>query len=75
MNQFIKGRITGLNLRETLVKTLDGKDVFIPNAIIIKNPIINYTLDGYFRDSFIVGLDYAENVNEAIDIIHSTIQG
>lgn len=73
--QDIKGRITGLNLRETLVKTLDGKDVFIPNSIIIKNPIINYTLDGYFRDSFIVGLDYGENASTAIDIIYKTIQG
>lgn len=73
--QDIKGRITGLNLRETLVKTLDGKDVFIPNSIIIKNPIINYTLDGYFRDSFIVGLDYGENTAKAIDIIHKTIRG
>ncbi len=73
--QGIKGRITGLNLRETLVKTLDGKDVFIPNSIIIKNPIINYTLDGYFRDSFIVGLDYSENITKAIDIIHRTIRG
>jgi len=70
-----KGRITGLNLRETLIKTLDGKDVFIPNSMIIKNPITNYTLDGYFRDSFVLGLDYGENYTQAIDIIYQTIQG
>lgn len=69
------GRITGLNLRETLLKTLDGKDVFIPNSMIIKNPIVNYTLDGYFRDSFTVGLDYGEDFGKAIDIIHRTIKG
>ncbi len=73
--QDTKGRITGLNLRETMVKTLDGKDIFIPNSMIIKNPITNYTLDGYFRDSFIVGLDYGENFSKAIDIIYQTILG
>lgn len=69
------GRITGLNLRETLVKTLDGKDVFVPNSMIIKNPIVNYTLDGYFRDSFIIGLDYGEDIPKTIDLIHNAIVG
>src|SRR5690606_23860716 len=63
--QGIKGRITNLDLRETLVNTYDGKDVFIPNAIIVKNPIVNFTLDGNFRDSFVIGLDYSANVDEA----------
>src|SRR5690606_19687947 len=71
--QGIKGRITNLDLRETLVNTYDGKDVFIPNAIIVKNPIVNFTLDGNFRDSFVIGLDYSANVDEAIDIIFKTI--
>lgn len=71
----VKGRITGLDLRETLINTYDGKDVFIPNSMIVKNPIINYTLDGNFRDSFVIGLDYGENVNEAMEIIYNTVQG
>ena len=68
------GRITGLNLRETLIKTLDGKDVFIPNSMIIKNPIINYTLDGNFRDSFVLGLDYGDDLDQAIEIISRAIK-
>jgi len=68
------GRISGLNLRETLLKTLDGKDVFIPNSMIIKNPIINYTLDGNFRDSFVLGLDYDDDLDQAIEIITKTIK-
>ncbi len=30
-----------LNIRETQVKTQDGKEVFIPNANIIRNPLVN----------------------------------
>lgn len=70
----IQGRISGLSLRETHVNTYDGKDVFIPNSIIVKNPIINYTLDGNFRDSFVIGLDYGDNLNEAMEIIFNTVQ-
>lgn len=70
-----KGRITGLNLRETMIKTLDGKDIFIPNSMIIKNPIVNYTLDGNFRDSFVLGLDYSEDIGLAINLIIDTIKG
>ena len=45
----IKGTIIGLSLRDTQVKTFDGKDVYIPNGMILKNPIINYTIDGFLR--------------------------
>lgn len=71
----IKGRITGLSLRETTLNTFDGKDVFIPNSIIVKNPIINYTLDGNFRDTFVIGIDYSDDVNQAMELIYNTIEG
>lgn len=52
----IKGKIVGLNVRETQIKTPDGKDVFVPNGNIIKNPLINYTIDGFLRFDFVVSL-------------------
>jgi small conductance mechanosensitive channel len=69
----IKGKIIGLNLRDTQLKTSDGKDVYVPNAIIIKNPLINYTIDGFLRFDFVVGLpadsDYKftmQSIEEAV---------
>ncbi|HAZ24509.1 MAG TPA: mechanosensitive ion channel protein MscS, partial [Algoriphagus sp.] len=53
----IRGVVLNLNLRDTQIKTPDGKDVFIPNATIIKNPLVNFTIDGFLRYDFIVGLD------------------
>jgi len=57
-----EGVIIEMSLRETHIKTADGKDVYIPNGQIIKNPLYNYTIDGYLRKSFIVGLDYGSDV-------------
>lgn len=62
----IVGYVTDLTIRETQIKTLDGKDVFIPNGQIIKNPLFNYTIDGYLRYDFVIGLDYGSNVKTAI---------
>lgn len=69
----ILGYVQELNLRETKVKTPDGKDVFVPNAQILKNPLINYTLDGFLRYEFIVGLDYNCNLAEGIKIIFDAV--
>ncbi len=65
----IMGKVLSLNLRTTHVKTFDGKDVFIPNNTIIKEELINYTKDGFIRLSFIVGIDYEDSVEKAIETI------
>lgn len=74
----IRGVVLTLNLRDTQLKTPDGKDVFIPNANIIKNPLINFTIDGFLRYDFIIGLDYGSNYRGAINVILealSTVEG
>lgn len=70
----IEGFVKDINIRETLVKTPDGKDVFIPNAVILQNPLFNYTLDGFLRYEFVVGIGYENNPTEAIRLIFDTIQ-
>lgn len=76
------GIVKSLDLRNTHIKTFDGKDVYIPNAIVIKTPLINYTRDGFLRYEFVVGIDYDDDVNEARKIIvdavsevHGVLQG
>lgn len=69
----IIGHVKDINIRETLIKTPDGKDVFLPNSIILKNPLFNYTIDGYLRYDFMVGIAYENNPTEAIKIILETV--
>ncbi len=70
----IKGQVLTLNLRDTQLKTGDGQDIFIPNALIIKNPLINFTIDGFLRYDFIIGLDYGSEYESAMQLIRDVIQ-
>lgn len=68
------GNVLSLDIRNTQIKTIDGKDVFIPNSIIIKNPLVNYTKDGFLRMNFLVGVDYGENIGDVFRIINRQMQ-
>ena len=70
----ITGTITAMSLRATLVKTFDGKDAYIPNALILKNPLKNYTLDGFLRYDFQLDLNYDADFNKVIAIIFATLR-
>ncbi len=69
----VEGTITEMSLRDTHIKTFDGKDVFVPNGQIIKNPLYNYTIDGFLRKSFSIGLDYGTDIDKARKIIITSI--
>lgn len=71
----IRGTVLSLNLRDTQIKTLDGKDVFIPNSILIKNPLINFTIDGFLRYDFMVGLDYGCDYQHGMNVIEAALRG
>jgi small-conductance mechanosensitive channel len=72
--QGFKGKVTALNLRNTHLRTFDGKDIFMPNAILIKNPLSNFTRDGLLRYDFMIGLDYGAKIMEATELIIKTLQ-
>ncbi|MEM6318275.1 MAG: mechanosensitive ion channel family protein [Bacteroidota bacterium] len=68
------GQVVALNLRNSRIKTFDGKDIFIPNANVVKNPVVNYTMDGFLRFDFKVRLDYDSDVNQAVAVILGVMQ-
>lgn len=70
----IIGHVKDISIRETMVKTPDGKDVFLPNSIILKSPLFNYTIDGYLRYEFTVGIAYENNPTQAVKLIHETVK-
>jgi len=69
----VKGVVKALNFRNTHIRTFNGKDVFMPNAMLIKNPLHNYTRDGLLRYDFVIGLDYGDNIAEAGRVIMNTL--
>ena len=64
-----KGTVKGMDIRTTHIRNVEGKDIFIPNAMIIKNVVVNYTKDGLLRLEFIVGLDIPSDINKAKELI------
>ncbi|MBD2716136.1 mechanosensitive ion channel family protein [Microvirga sp. STR05] len=57
------GHVEALNLRTTLMRTFDGKHVFLPNSLVLKEPLINFTRDGNLRQDFLASVDYGDNGN------------
>lgn len=60
----MQGFITSIDLRTTNIKTADGEDIFIPNSMMIINPLINYTFDTKRRFSFVIQIDYSYDTSK-----------
>lgn len=69
----ITGKVKALNLRNTHIKTFDGIDVFVPNANLIKNSLKNYTLDGFMRYDYTIGVDYNSNFSQARETLLNVV--
>lgn len=68
------GNVKALNFRTTHIKTFDEKDVYIPNSIMVKQPLTNLTRDGKLRIDFLIGIAYEDDVREAIKVILDTVK-
>ncbi len=67
------GKVVGLNLRNTHIKSFDGKDVYIPNGIVVKHPLSNYTIDGFLRNEFEIEIKIDADIDKATSIIYRVI--
>ena len=72
--QGVKGRVIDMTLRETVIKTLDGKDVYVPNAGVLNNPLYNYSVDDFLRLEFSVELDNREDYKKAIPLLEEALK-
>jgi small-conductance mechanosensitive channel len=70
----VEGSIVAMSLRDTHIKTFDGKDVYVPNGQIIKNPLYNYTIDGFLRHEVVLGVDYSTDLNKTRKTILEVVQ-
>lgn len=62
------GFIQRLTIRATLIMTLDGNHLQIPNATVYKSSILNYTSNPNQRMRFMVGIGYDSSVTFAQEI-------
>ncbi|MFH5830949.1 mechanosensitive ion channel domain-containing protein [Halalkalibaculum sp. DA384] len=62
------GYVQRLTIRATLLMTLDGNHLQIPNSIVYKSSILNYTSNPNQRFSFVIGIGYDASVTSAQDL-------
>jgi len=68
-----EGTITQIQLRATTMKTYDGRVVYIPNQEVFQASITNNTASPRRRSSVIVGIDYGEDIGDAIAVINRVL--
>ena len=70
----VEGRVEDIELRYTHLRTDDGRDIYVPSSQLFGKPVINYTKDGLRRESFSVGIDYANDASAACKLLHDTVK-
>lgn len=63
-----EGLVTSMNSRTTVLTTFDGNIVRIPNAVVFKTALINYTADPRRRFSFDIGIGYDVDLAQAVSV-------
>jgi small-conductance mechanosensitive channel len=67
------GYVQQLNMRTTILMSLDGNLVGIPNASIYKSNLRNFTTNCNRREDFVVGIGYDDSINEAQEIARQVL--
>jgi len=64
----VTGYVQQLNVRTTVLMTLDGNLVQIPNAAVYKTTLRNFTANPNRRENFVVGIGYDDAIDEAQEV-------
>lgn len=68
------GVVHDVNLRTTIVKTLDGKHVLIPNKDVFANALVNYSKSLDLRVDLQCGISYGDDLAFAEDIAKQALE-
>lgn len=68
------GTVTDVTIRDTVLRTLEGETVIVPNLDVFTKPIVNYTDEPLRRRTVNIGLGYGEEVKRARELFMAAIQ-
>src|SRR5690606_38235322 len=63
-----EGKVIRMTSRDTILMTLEGNHLRLPNSIVFKAEILNYTRNPLRRFDFAVGLDVNEDIAAAVEL-------
>jgi len=67
------GKVESINLRNTHVETFYGQREIIPNKILFRNILTNYSVLGHRRIEVPVGISYADDPEKAAEVLVNAI--
>lgn len=68
------GKVQKVNLRNTVLMTLQGQEVLIPNKIVAQEPIKNYNAYGMRRVDLACGVSYGDDLAKVKDLTIKAIK-
>lgn len=70
-----QGIVQNLNMRTTILLTLDGNHIQIPNSLVFKSVVTNFSSNPNRRAEFLVGIGYENSIVAAQELIIATLRG
>jgi len=67
------GRIEEITIRYTVIRTLDLRQVVIPNMTMISKPIKTFSSEAIIKLNTVIGIHYESDVAKAIQVIKNSI--
>ena len=58
-----QGTVLDIDLRNVLIRTFDGLDVYLPNRVVLEGAIVNYTVSPTRRLALEIGVGYQADVS------------
>lgn len=68
------GTVLSVDLLHTTIRTVDNRQISIPNGVLINSAIINYSKEEKRRVDIEFDISYEADVNKAIELITNTIK-
>ncbi len=67
------GTVEDVDLRVTRLRVFDGELVLVPNADVFTHPIVNLTKLGPRRTRVVIGIDYRDDQDAAVEVLRSAV--
>lgn len=71
----IQGTVQRINIRYTTILAYDGRLLIVPNSELYTNPVEVMTANSRRRTTFVVGIGYEEDIEEARSVIREAVHG
>ena len=74
-DQMYLGRIEEITIRYTIIRTLDLRQVVLPNMTLITVPIKTFSAEPIIKLTAIFGVGYDSDTTQVIELVKETING